>query len=551
MKRKFSTLVTGCCLACIATMAYGQGDTRVKTYAETRREQDNKAYNEAYLDDIRRQRNSSTGTGGVDRKAVDELAAKFRFNAGKGYDPQTQQRRRKLTDEEKAEMEAEAKEQRAHNNIESYYSSLEAPIKKIAARGVTKSEATYLATVFFPTQQSAQTPEIIQDCYDMVQAAQMYRDQKTVGGYEMLMAEIAQFKGLTVSALYALDEMEQRFPEKKEELDKLRLAALDNFWIARQVKIYGIMEDRDGHNMSSEEEAMFCLRVYENLYIRYPVACDQIQRNAYLNHSPQKLLFRHYYFKEKNMPKAFQWVDIFLATGFAANKGAVSEVDIAHSYFYSRRILFFTLVNERGQRYYNPEHLGAEHPEAFAVFKKYYLDKSLDTWKSRAEIIGIPVGYALQFPRSVRLNGGGPHFYDDIGVAAFDSVISRHVQTMLLQNDPEAMNAWGVMLAKRKDPDATIYINRAARAGSAWGIYNLTEMTKWGLPDFGAEKLEELTALQDELISKATKKTLLNLLDINKTLPQTWEYIHANLVHKTDGTRARVDQLRAMLEKMP
>ena len=55
-----------------------------KTYAETKREQERKAYDDNYNNANRNQRNSNLGTGGgVDKKAVEELAEQFRRNSGK------------------------------------------------------------------------------------------------------------------------------------------------------------------------------------------------------------------------------------------------------------------------------------------------------------------------------------------------------------------------------------------------------------------------------------------------------------------------------------
>lgn len=74
-------LLVTCLFATI--QAFSQPNTG-KTYAESKREQDNRTYNENYLNSIRNQSNSNAGSGGgVNKQAAQELAEKFKNNAGK------------------------------------------------------------------------------------------------------------------------------------------------------------------------------------------------------------------------------------------------------------------------------------------------------------------------------------------------------------------------------------------------------------------------------------------------------------------------------------
>jgi len=64
--------------------------TTTKTYAETKREQDNKAYNDAYNNSNRVNNNSrGSGRAGVNSDAVNQLAEQFRRNAGKSVQRST------------------------------------------------------------------------------------------------------------------------------------------------------------------------------------------------------------------------------------------------------------------------------------------------------------------------------------------------------------------------------------------------------------------------------------------------------------------------------
>jgi len=262
------------------------------------------------------------------------------------------------------------------------------------------------------------------------------------------------------------------------------------------------------------------------------------------------LLLANHYYRGQNLSKAYQWADLYLGRGYADEKPNWSGIDKANMYFHQRQFVYNQFVADNSLiKYETLEHTGWAAKENLNEFVTYYYNRPLSDWKKRAEILDVPVGYLLQFPRSVRVAGNGKLFYDNVGVAAFDSVIEKNVKQMLSENDPDAMNAWGVMLAKTNDPKAVEWITKAAKGGSAWGIYNLTAATKWGLPGYGEEQLPAAQSLQSQLIAKASKRQLMDLIEIYKTLPQTWEKIHADLIiekqyEKAYELEARVKQMQ-------
>src|SRR5689334_8933481 len=90
-------------------------DYRIKTFAESRRESDSRAYNESYLNDIRNQRNFAAGGGGVNEKAVQELVAQFRQNRARYTAPPpvaltTAQKEQYNRERKRAAQEQEARE---------------------------------------------------------------------------------------------------------------------------------------------------------------------------------------------------------------------------------------------------------------------------------------------------------------------------------------------------------------------------------------------------------------------------------------------------------
>lgn len=524
-----SIYITLLLLTTYATYAQPTPEYRIKTYAETKREQENKVYNENYLNDIRNQRNSNVGSGGdVDKQAAKELAEQFKRNAGKGINSELEKKRMEIADREKREKEeAERKWTENYNNLKAYYKNLEPYTAQLKTKGITNGEAFFLATVFHPTKQSKKPDDYVQECRDALVTLQLYNSHKQTENFETLIYEVLLFRELSITALYALDDLEKRFPDRISALDSARLSILNGYWYYGKVEIYDDYEDRSQYYLSNDAEKAYCLALFENLFQKYPAACFDIEIQSYERYTPIMLLVEKY-FNEKNKEKAFQWVDLYLLRESANNRWLFSGIEKATKYYEQRNIIWTKLYNPNLVSYGASskfEFPDKENTKNFKEFKKYYYDKPLADWKNRAALLNIPVGYLLKFPRTVIDKNGSSLYYDNIGnLTGFDELIEKYVKDNLAENDPEAMNAWGVMLASKNKSEAIAWITKAAKAGSAWGIYNLTAATKWKLKGYGEEKLAEAQALQNQLIDKATKSQLLDLASIYKGTAKTMGY---------------------------
>jgi len=229
-----------CCAA--GTIAVAQPVTS-KTYAETQRAQQHQREFDADMDAIRNNRNSTSGTaGGVDNKAAEELAELFRSR--KNYKGPSQAELAEQERKERAARKAAREERQAQERAQNEYYSmarnagitqhyewakpLYLQLKQIGfeeedARQVSDCSTAY-GTLSGATRYitSAFAREEMRQIADSVK--QFYAELPTAS-YERLFVLSFTASRLVATYFKLADDLERRFPGKREELDKARLAA--------------------------------------------------------------------------------------------------------------------------------------------------------------------------------------------------------------------------------------------------------------------------------------------------------------------------------------
>lgn len=213
--------------------AYAQpgADYRIKTYAESRREADSRAYNEAYLDDIRRQTNRSSGSGGVDNKAVQELVEQFRRNKARYVPPPLPEltpaeKKQREADRRKAAQEQEEKEKRIDARWEEgRRQAVEDNYRDLLAAGFEETDARTNARYYTnyadgSTRVDEAARKQISNAY---MATKYFYENRNRLPFDSLLSLALVSYPFTATFFKLADELQQRFPGQKEAIELARL----------------------------------------------------------------------------------------------------------------------------------------------------------------------------------------------------------------------------------------------------------------------------------------------------------------------------------------
>ncbi|HEX2682769.1 MAG TPA: hypothetical protein VHL77_02490, partial [Ferruginibacter sp.] len=262
--------------------------TAQETYEDIKRRQENKAYNEAYIDALRRPNTKTTNSGAIDQKAAQELADLFAARAGK--ETAAQKAAREKMEQERYDAFVKKQEaayqeyRRQADTKQAEEDMIYGPFrKKYELAGFSFGEAEFLAL----DAKGGHFPAAL--------ALQQFNETVGTAGFEDLFHLVNDFKFTGYSAMKAVDQLKKRFPEKKVLLDAAAINLMIGSWTAR-------VGTRYAYSFLGKDIQSKMLNYFEEAYDKNPeLVFAQINafRLDFFN-NPFQLIAYEYSTKKKN-----------------------------------------------------------------------------------------------------------------------------------------------------------------------------------------------------------------------------------------------------------
>ena len=437
-----------------------------KTYNETQREKETKAYNDAYLKALQYNSNSSNNSnGGVDAKAAQELADLFAARAGRETSTQKEERLKK----EKEAYAAYARQQAInHQQMVDHYkdeeerrNSIFLPLKKMYQdAGFPDFEASYLADGHVLVSLSADKQKNLFEFgenevnYHAKIAYEEFNKKINTGDFAELFSLLSDFKTASWSCFTAMEKLEKRFPEKKSLFEPLALLYTASFWGTANGTAKGLCY----YNGSINNIMLGKFKVWLD---KYPQAALKVTADADPQYNPLKIWAAESY-KKGEYNDAARYALLSLKSpndwgrDISRSKYAVKSFYeiIRHPSYKKMEIFTAEDIKEIAQNHQVPARMIVE-------------------WLCSNETDAIVTAgkYLSTFCYNARLS------YKEGG---YDKILN----TLGKDGDGDALNAYamGVAFGKQKEkPKQSLEMWKAAAAnGSAWAAYNLVAATGWG-----------------------------------------------------------------------
>ena len=250
-----------------------------KTYDQTQREKETKAYNDAYLEALKYNSNSSTSSNGVDAKAAQELANLFASRKGKETPEQ------KAAKQKQAAEAYVAEEKERRQNIESSYEKYKAEakiedrvrkpiVKQYMDAGFDYFEAYYFSNANVDMIYSSGNLvecKYVEDgrYFDLLLGKKEFDQKFETASFEELFLLINEFKLTGYTALKSLNKLRTRFPEKSNVLDVATFDIMAGYWKMDEdfrTPSYYLTTNAFGENPARD----YMLDTFEDIYNKQP-----------------------------------------------------------------------------------------------------------------------------------------------------------------------------------------------------------------------------------------------------------------------------------------
>ena len=438
-----------------------------KTYNETQREKETKAYNDAYLKALQYNSNSpGNSNGGVDAKAAQELADLFAARAGRETSTQKEERLKK----EKEDFALYARQaaidhKNAVDRLNDEYArkmSIWQPMKQMyLASGFHEDEAGSLAyghvvgSLSYDNSSSLYKYVENEVNYRAKIAFQEFNSKINKADFAELFFLLGDFKIAAWSCLLAIERLEKRFPEKKEILEPLGLLFTASYWGSAKEKQKGFCNDRGIIQT-------FMLDKFKVWMDKYPQAALKIASDSHPEDNPIKMWAIASY-KKGNYDEAAGYALSTLTykndwgRDLSRSKDAVqSFVEITRHPKY-KKMEIFSADNIR--------EIAKNQQVSARMIVEWFCDIKTDDMTTRKKYIDDT-------------------YYFKCGSAYYEGGYDKILKTLGQAGDGDALNAYamGVAFGKQKEkPKQSLEMWKAAAAnGSAWAAYNLVAATGWG-----------------------------------------------------------------------
>ena len=314
-------------LVCACLISLAAQAQPPKTYAETKREQDWKKYQDDFIEGTRYNRNTpSRSNSNTDNSAAQALADQWRRNSGrrtaaeqkeweKNAAAQQEQRKR----EEAARLEKEKKLAAAIADFNASRATKESTrkpaldknITSYAALGFNVQEADRFAWVItdFPDGSKAYVSDEERNAaLKAVAAAQKYKAIKNTATYDELARLIPDMHAASLTAMQAWQDLGRRFTEKKSETERWEFYAMP-----------AIFERHPNEHPAVEDFQEQATERFFELFARHPAAAiEAVSAFAVDYYHP---LYRSGMYNKMNTDEGRRWAEVMLLSTNNYNSG--------------------------------------------------------------------------------------------------------------------------------------------------------------------------------------------------------------------------------------
>ena len=474
-----------------------------KTYNETQREKETKAYNDAYLKALQYNSNSpGNSNGGVDAKAAQELADLFAS------------RKNRTTPEQQAEKQKRdaeaylAQEKERHENIESSYkkyqeeAKIEDPVRKPVVKnymlaGFDYFEAYYFSNANINMVYSAGNLiacKYVENStfFDLLQAKKEFDEKFETASFEQLFLLINEFKITGYTALRALNKLRNRFPEKSAVMDIATFDIMVGYWGMDEdfrTPSHYIMTDAFGKSFASD----YMLNAFEEIYSKQPEFVFNLASNVRMGYyeNPFRDLSWHYE-KKKKEKKKLKYLELhskYLLTQMKRpivyEKSIGLELRVMQDKIKGIDITLQDVKEIATANKITPI-------DVITYFSSYY---------------NVP-GYNAMCHLEYRSYG---YIFDDEYYYK-GSRSEKWIKQLAKEGDAEGMNCYALRVSaglEKEDKEAAIDLwKKAADGGSVYALYNLVVATRAGIKGYGAEQYPKAKERWDNFKTEDAEKML-------------------------------------------
>lgn len=459
-------LLTATCL-----FAFTAAAQPPKTYAETKREQDWKKYQDDYIEGTRYNRNtpSRSNNNSSDNSAAQALADQWRRNSGrrtaaeqkeweKGAAAREELRKQKEAAERerwrKLDREIAALNERRAKTEATRKTALDKNIAEYSALGFTAQEADRFAWAITTYPDGSRAPGTDAEraaVQKAVAARRKYNAIKSSGTYDELARLIPDMHAASLTAMQAWQDLALRFPEKREETEQWELWAMPAIF------------DRhpSDHPAVAYSQEKATERFFE-LFSRQPAAAiEAVQAFTADYYHP---IYSSGMYDKMDTDEGRRWAEVMLlGTNNYSQHNRRDEW---------RKVMF-------------------ESSWSAAYWKK----KTNADWKALAEIAGISQIAVFERLTSLSRNllalGGGRkgRLYSNYNLGPTYQFLWDEIADLAAAGEPSCMNAYGFTLASNpkssgKDRKRGFrLLQQAVDSGVLWAPLNLLFLADAGVED--------------------------------------------------------------------
>ncbi|RYY49098.1 MAG: hypothetical protein EOO06_08205 [Chitinophagaceae bacterium] len=494
-------------LAALYAGSFAQpGDARHKNYMD-QLEKERKEYTQQYIDALRYNRNtpSKTSTAGSTDQSQN-LADIFAARAGRETAAQKAAREKLETARyeayQKQQAEWTANYRATSERDEAIRNSIFLPrYNEYLSAGFTPLDAKVLGNshvghrLSADKQRNIYSPAFPPASLRAMEAFKTYQQKQNTAGFEELFDLVTDFNIAPTTVVNALQQMEKRFPEKKELIKASYLFQTASFW--------GKYNDPGAapYMFAADDIKKQMLDIYEYGLKTQEAAAIFLASKAERQTTPAKLIIDKYNTKA-GFPEALRLSMLVLSTKPEWGKNPELSKFLFHRY----NSIFMNPQYKASAA--DLKQLAAVHQVTPGAVVQWLNDA---TWEYDRVRYDASYGFVPPFRQSYSKNG-------------FDLALKELGEA----GDMNSLNVYALGVAfgmsKEKPKNAMNMFKRAADGGSPYALFNLIEADRWGTKWYSKDDLKEaLARLKTFKLAPGEDKSLLPYyFDMEKGVRLRW-----------------------------
>lgn len=485
-------------LVLASVSSFAQDDVRHKAYME-QLAKDRKAYNDAYIDALRYNRNTPSAKQSGSSDESQKLADIFAARAGRETPAQKAERERQneARYQENQRQQAAFRQTYAQNSADETRrrnAIYEPRYQEYLAAGFHSFEAkvfgdTHVNGSLTPDKQrTIYTPAFPVASIRAREAYTEFKRKENTASFEELFDLVTEFNLAPYTALLALKKLEKRFPEKK--------ALLEASYLFHTASVWGTYNDgftSAPYRWADEDIKKQVLDIYKQYFASYPAAAMLVATKANPDFSPLNLILA-----EMKARKQYK----------EASELAIMALKAPPSWKKNEKLSRALITSMISYLYYKGSKVRADDMKQIAAAHQI-MPRIMMEWMT-GKYEGEPYRTAYQFEG----------YKAPFAVSYFENGFDLAMKEIGESGDADALNTHAIAVAfdrTREKPKTAVELwKKAADAGSAWGLYNLFAAAWW---KFKWYSVTDLPAAKEKLstfkpATEYDKAVLKNMFDL-------------------------------------